>query len=95
MNHRSTIVLAAAVAIVTASAGARMTRQLPAAAPTGADPPPNAIWLDSLDLGKMVQRRQQPRAGRSARNNPLTLGGVVYQHRANIVNARDFDATMT
>jgi hypothetical protein len=27
--------------------------------------PPNAIWIDSLDLSKMVQRRQTPRAGRS------------------------------
>ena len=31
----------------------------------GADAPPNAIWIDSLDLSKMVQRRQTPRAGRS------------------------------
>jgi alpha-galactosidase len=29
------------------------------------DAPPNAIWIDSLDLSKMVQRRQTPRAGRS------------------------------
>ena len=33
----------------------------------GADAPPNAIWIDSLDLSKMVQRRQTPRAGRIAR----------------------------
>jgi alpha-galactosidase len=44
------------------------------------DPPPNAIWVDSLDLRKMVQRRQTPRAGRSLRNNPITLNGVVYPH---------------
>jgi len=31
----------------------------------GQDAPPNAIWIDSLDLSKMVQRRQTPRAGRS------------------------------
>ena len=30
----------------------------------GTDAPPNAIWIDSLDLSKMVQRRQTPRAGR-------------------------------
>ena len=29
------------------------------------DPPANAIWLDSLDLSKMVQRRQTPRAGQT------------------------------
>ena len=54
----------------------------------GADAPPNAIWIDSLDLAKMVQRRQTPRAGRSlaggGRGNPegapITLGGVVYPH---------------
>src|SRR5580765_414823 len=27
--------------------------------------PSNAIWLDSLDLSKMVQRRQTPRAGQT------------------------------
>jgi alpha-galactosidase len=58
--------------------------------------PPNAIWLDSLDLSKMVQRRQTPRAGatlarargrgagrgqgRGAAPSPITLGGVVYPH---------------
>ena len=62
----------------------------------GADAPPNAIWLDSLDLSKMVQRRQTPRAGRSLAGgsggrrgagdkggppgSPITLGGVTYQH---------------
>jgi alpha-galactosidase len=62
----------------------------------GSDAPPNAIWLDSLDLSKMVQRRQTPRAGRSLGGgsggrrdaggaagppgSPITLGGVTYQH---------------
>jgi alpha-galactosidase len=61
----------------------------------GADAPPNAIWIDSLDLSKMVQRRQTPRAGRSLAGgggrrgagsaagppgSPITLGGVTYQH---------------
>jgi alpha-galactosidase len=36
------------------------------AAMTSADAPPaGAIWLDSLDLSKMVQRRQTPRAGQT------------------------------
>ena len=52
---------------------------------TGADAPANAIWLDSLDLTKMVQRRGTPRAGKSGSgrgNNPppLSLGGVRYEH---------------
>jgi alpha-galactosidase len=43
------------------------------------------MWLDSLDLSKMVQRRGTPRAGRSGAgrgNNPppLILGGVTYAH---------------
>jgi alpha-galactosidase len=62
----------------------------------GTDAPPNAIWLDSLDLSKMVQRRQTPRPGRSLAGgsggrrggggaagppgSPITLGGVTYQH---------------
>lgn len=52
---------------------------------TGEDAPPGAIWLDSLDLSRMVQRRGTPRAGRSGAgrgNNPppLSLGGVTYRH---------------
>lgn len=51
---------------------------------TGATPPEGAIWLDSLDLKKMVQRRGTPRAGRSgagrgAEPPPLMLGGVRYE----------------
>jgi alpha-galactosidase len=62
----------------------------------GAEAPPNAIWIDSLDLSKMVQRRQTPRAGRSLAGgaggrrgagaaagppgSPITLGGVTYEH---------------
>jgi alpha-galactosidase len=55
----------------------------------GTDAPPNAIWLDSLDLTKMVQRRQTPRAGATLAGGggrgrggvaPITLGGVVYPH---------------
>src|SRR6476646_10963350 len=52
--------------------------------------PVNAVWLDSLDLSKMVQRRQTPRAGQTlARGRgrggtpattPIVLGGVTYPH---------------
>lgn len=54
------------------------------------DPPPNAIWVDSLDLRKMVQRQQTPRAGRSLRNNPMTLNGVVYQHGIGTLSISEF-----
>ncbi len=52
---------------------------------TAAEPPAGAIWLDSLDLTRMVQRRGTPRAGKSGSgrgNNPppLSLAGVTYQH---------------
>lgn len=54
----------------------------------GAEPPPNGVWLDSLDLSRMVQRRGTPRAGRSGAGGgrgsqtppPLKLGGVTYEH---------------
>ena len=43
-------------------------------------PPPNAIWVESLDLSRMSQRRGLPRAGRSIRDLPIVLGGVTYPH---------------
>jgi alpha-galactosidase len=62
----------------------------------GAEAPPNAIWIDSLDLSKMVSRRTPARAGFSLAGGrgggraagavgapagpPIVLGGVTYQH---------------
>src|SRR6185295_1361186 len=43
-------------------------------------PPVNAVWAESIDLSKMTQRRDLPRAGRSIRDLPITLGGVTYPH---------------
>jgi alpha-galactosidase len=43
-------------------------------------PPPNAIWLDSLDVSQMTQDYGAPHAIRSVDNHPLTLGGAVYPH---------------
>jgi alpha-galactosidase len=40
--------------------------------------PTNALWVDSLDLTRMQQRRGLPRAGRSIRDQPILLGGVTY-----------------
>lgn len=46
------------------------------------DPPPNAIWVDGLDLNKMIGR--QPRAGKALGGGnpppPLKLNEVVYPH---------------
>src|SRR5829696_1713191 len=52
---------------------------------TGSNAPDGAIWLDSLDLSRMVQRRGAPRAGRSGAGRgdnppPLALGGITYAH---------------
>jgi alpha-galactosidase len=85
--------LALGAAVAAASAGldaARQAQELEML--RGATAPPNAIWIDSLDLSKMVQRRQTPRAGRSLAGgrgrgaasgppgSPITLGGVTYEH---------------
>jgi alpha-galactosidase len=86
MIRRSLLLLVAASVplLLSASAPAPPAAQdLKALA--GADPPDGAVWLDSLDLSRMVQRRGTPRAGRSGAgrgNNPppLSLGGVTYQH---------------
>ena len=43
-------------------------------------PPPGAIWVESLDLSRMAQRRGEPRAGRSIRDQPIRLGGQTYPH---------------
>jgi alpha-galactosidase len=50
------------------------------AALQGKDAPPNAIWLESLDLSKVEQGWGSPAAGRSVENHPLTVGGVTFQH---------------
>ena len=45
------------------------------------DPPPNGVWIDSLDLSKAPLRR--PRAGRGQPTPPpltFALGGISYPH---------------
>jgi alpha-galactosidase len=42
--------------------------------------PPNALWLESLDLSKMTIGWRQPQAGKSVEGNPLTLKGQVFAH---------------
>jgi alpha-galactosidase len=42
--------------------------------------PPNAIWLESLDLAAIEQSWGTPRAARSIDDHPLTLGGKIYRH---------------
>lgn len=47
---------------------------------SAAQAPAGAIWVDSLDLGKVSQEWGRPRAGRSVDNGPLRLGGRTYAH---------------
>src|SRR5262245_15394565 len=75
-RNRTLILAALAAALL----GTRLARGQDARALQAADPTPNAIWLDSLDLGAMSQDWKRPRAGRSVDNHPLTLGGEVYRH---------------
>jgi alpha-galactosidase len=42
--------------------------------------PAGAIWVEDIGLARFSQRRGAPRAGRSLRDQPLTLAGVVYPH---------------
>ncbi len=62
-----------AVAFVRAQDGAALK---------ASDPPPNGVWVDSLDLSKASIRR--PRGGRGQTTPPppivITLGGTVYPH---------------
>jgi alpha-galactosidase len=44
------------------------------------DAPTNAIWVESIGLEKMTQRRGQPRAGRTLRDAPISLASRVYLH---------------
>jgi alpha-galactosidase len=44
------------------------------------NPPANGIWVDSLDLNKIGPSWLRARAGKSVRNNLLSLNGVVYPH---------------
>jgi alpha-galactosidase len=44
------------------------------------DPPANGVWVDTLDLDKIGPGWLRARAGKSVRNNPLSLNGIVYQH---------------
>ena len=83
---RGPLVLVTLASIVTAlsASPARQAQPLPSDLTTAA-PPAGSIWLDSLDLTKMVQRRGTPRAGKSGsgRGNeppPLILGGIRYEH---------------
>jgi alpha-galactosidase len=97
------VALAMGTAITATAVGLDAARQAQEAEMLrGATAPPNAIWIDSLDLSKMVQRRQTPRAGRSLAGgrgrgaagqppgSPITLGGVTYEHGIGTLSINEF-----
>jgi alpha-galactosidase len=47
---------------------------------SAADAPAGTIWVDSLDLSKVIQDYRTAKAGRSVDNRPLTMKGTVYAH---------------
>lgn len=54
---------------------------LPLAGATAAVPAPHSdgtVWLDSLDLARMTQRRGSPQANKALGGTPLTMDGKVY-----------------
>src|SRR6266516_6519746 len=75
-----------AVAVLMAAALLTISRSVSSSDPQDADalrasdPPPNGIWVDSLDLNRIGPSWLRARAGKSVRNNPLSLNGVVYPH---------------
>lgn len=46
----------------------------------GKIPPKNGLWLEELDLSKMMQGWKKPQAGKSVIGFPITLGGEEYIH---------------
>src|SRR3954467_13601486 len=76
-NRRFFIASALAIALASPLAG----RQ-DAAALQGTDPPPNGVWLDSLDLTAAPIRRGRGQRGSTTPPAPLVyrLGGVTYPH---------------
>jgi alpha-galactosidase len=60
--------------------GQRFARGQDASLLRGMEAPPNGLWLESLDLGRMSQEYGSPHAGRSVDNHPLRLKGVTYPH---------------
>ena len=96
MNRRSLILIAAACLAATAAALAVQTPD--ATALQAADPPPNGIWIDSLDSSAVAATalRRPGRAGRAGTPAPTpppapvyALGGVTYAHAIPMISDRD------
>ena len=69
---------AAAAVVVMALAGQASAEDLPDF--RAAQPPPGAIWLESLDMRLVTQDTGAAQAGTSSAERPITICGVVYPH---------------
>ncbi|MEZ5317151.1 MAG: NPCBM/NEW2 domain-containing protein [Vicinamibacterales bacterium] len=73
--RRALMMAVAAVLVAAGAAGLQARRQdAVRAALTAEAAPPDAIWLDGLDLSRMVQRRQTPRVGETLARPPRGRG---------------------
>lgn len=68
--------------VLTATLGLKSAGVQDAAVLQKADPPANAVWVDSLDLARASIRRPRAARGQATPPPPLTfsLGGAVYPH---------------
>jgi hypothetical protein len=84
-TRRLLLVFAAAFALATPLAGRQEAAVL-----QGADPPQNAVWVDSLDLSNAPIRRPRAQRGQTAAA-PLVfrLGGATYAHALPLLSDGD------
>lgn len=71
---------AALCALATSALAVSARAQDLSAALSGASAPPNAIWLETLDLKNMTQGWGEPQVAESVGDHPLTLKGRVFAH---------------
>jgi hypothetical protein len=73
-------VLAGLLAVMVLRAHADNPPSVDLASLQGERPPAGAIWVESIGLDTMQQRRERPRPGRSVRDLPIRLGGMTFPH---------------
>jgi len=44
------------------------------------DPPPNAIWLETLDISRMSQEWGAAKAAKSLEDKPISVAGLAFKH---------------
>ncbi len=76
LHRRTTVAALGALLLCAAPPSRAQTADTLAAS----EPPPHAVWLETLDLSKMTVGFSAPKVGKSIDGNPLTLNGVVYPH---------------